>query len=99
MALFTAPNTNVAMGSVTPGFLGVASALISGMRTVGQMLSNGVAIIILTIFIGHQVITPTLYPSYLTATRVAFAISAGVSLAAVFTSLAMGKTMADSAHK
>jgi EmrB/QacA subfamily drug resistance transporter len=90
-ALFASPNVNAAMSSITPNFFGVASALISAMRTIGQMLSNGIAMIILAFFIGHQAITPALYPNYLIATKVAFGVFAGISCLAVFTSLAMGE--------
>lgn len=44
-ALFTAPNNNAIMGSVTPKYYGAASSVVSTVRLIGQVLS--VAIITL----------------------------------------------------
>ena len=48
--LFSAPNTNAVMSSVEKKYLGVASATVGTMRFTGQMLSMGIATMVLNIF-------------------------------------------------
>ena len=56
--LFTSPNTNAIMSSVAPKFYATAASLTGTMRTVGQTLSMGMAMIIMAIVIGRVVVTP-----------------------------------------
>jgi len=56
-ALFSSPNVNAVMSSVEKKFYGVASATLGTMRLTGQMLSTGIATMILTIYVGNVQIT------------------------------------------
>ncbi len=55
--IFSSPNTNAIMSSVPKKSLGVASGTLGTMRLIGQMLSMGIATMILAIFIGRIEIT------------------------------------------
>jgi MFS family permease len=91
LALFVSPNTNAIMNSVEPKSLGVASAVCSTMRQVGQMFSMAITMIVLAAFMGKVVITPEHYPGFITSTRVAFIIFACFSFAGIFASLVRNK--------
>jgi hypothetical protein len=55
------------------------------------MLSMGISMILLSVFVGKVAITPEYYPSLLTVTRVSFAIFAALCFMGIFASLARGK--------
>jgi EmrB/QacA subfamily drug resistance transporter len=90
-ALFSSPNTNAVMGSVQKKYFGVAAATLSTMRMVGQMLSMGIAALILSLFVGKAQITPLMYPVFLKSVKVCFAIFSALCLSGVFFSLARGR--------
>ncbi|HQH40137.1 MAG TPA: MFS transporter [Bacteroidales bacterium] len=90
-ALFSSPNTNAIMGSVSREFLGVASAMVGTMRLTGQMMSMGIAMLVLSVFIGKNQINPSNQEAFLHASRVLFLSFSGLSLLGVFASLARGK--------
>ena len=56
--LFSSPNMNAIMGSAEKKLYGVASAIVATMRTLGQMLSLGIALLIFSVVIGRVQITP-----------------------------------------
>ncbi|HGE71666.1 TPA: MFS transporter, partial [Candidatus Poribacteria bacterium] len=64
-ALFSSPNTNAIMSSVEKRYYGVASGTLATMRMVGQMLSMGVVMLIFSIYIGKEKITPEYYQAFL----------------------------------
>ncbi len=90
-AFFSSPNTNAVMGSVEPRFYGIASATLGTMRLVGQMLSMGIAMLVLSIHIGRTAVTAAVYPLFLQSLRLSFAIFAALCFVGVFASLARGK--------
>jgi EmrB/QacA subfamily drug resistance transporter len=90
-ALFSSPNTNAVMGSVERRLYGVASSTVSTMRTIGQMLSIGVATLIFAVVIGRVQITPEYYDAFMTSVKIAFSIFAAACVAGIFASLARGK--------
>ena len=55
--LFSSPNMNAIMGSAEKRLYGVASAIVATMRTLGQMLSLGIALLIFSVVIGRVQIT------------------------------------------
>ena len=57
--LFSSPNTSAIMGSVPRRQYGVASATTGVMRLVGQMLSMGIAALIIALYVGEVQITPS----------------------------------------
>jgi len=90
-ALFSSPNTNAVMSSVKNRFYGVASATLATMRTIGMMLSMGIAMLLFAIFIGRVEITPEYYPAFVSSLKIAFAIFAILCFGGIFASLARGK--------
>ena len=90
-ALFSSPNTSAIMGSVERRHYAVASATTGVMRLIGQMLSMGIAALIIALFVGPAVITPPLYPAFLKAFRFGFIIFAGLCGAGIVASLSRGK--------
>lgn len=90
-ALFSSPNTNAVMGAVERRWYGVASATVGTMRTIGMMLSLGIATLIFALQIGRVQITPEYYGAFLASVRIAFSIFAAACFGGIFASLARGK--------
>lgn len=90
-ALFSSPNTNAVMSSVVPKYFGVASAVMSTVRSVGQMLSMGITIIVMALVIGRVSITPEHYSQFLTSTDIAFGIFSALCLIGVLASMTRGR--------
>ena len=86
--LFSSPNSNAIMSSVEKKHLGVASGVVGTMRMVGQMLSMGIAMMILSVYIGSQQITPDVYPGFLAGMRTGFIIFSVLCILGIFASLA-----------
>jgi len=91
-ALFSSPNTNAVMSSVDTRFYGVASATMATLRQVGHMTSMGIAMLLLSLYMGKAQITPEYYQLFLGSMKTAFLIFAALCFAGIFTSLARGKT-------
>ena len=89
--LFSSPNTNAIMSAVQKRFYGVASGTLGTMRSIGQVLSLGIALLIFAIFIGRVQITPEYYPEFIHSSHVAFIIFAVLCFAGIFASIARGK--------
>jgi EmrB/QacA subfamily drug resistance transporter len=86
--LFSSPNSNAIMSSVEKKHLGVASGVVGTMRMVGQMLSMGIAMMILAVYIGRQAITPQVYPGFMKGMRTGFVIFSILCILGIFASLA-----------
>ena len=97
-ALFSSPNANAIMGSVERKVYGVASAMMSIMRLMGQMMSMAIALLIVSIHVGNTKIAPGNYPALLASLRTAFTVFAVLSVAGVFASLSRGKVVHEPAH-
>ena len=89
--LFSSPNSNAIMSSVDKKYLGTASGAVGTMRMVGQMTSMGVAMMLLSLYIGRESITPSTYPGLILAIRTGFLTFAILSAFGVFASLARNK--------
>ena len=89
--LFSSPNMNAIMGSAEKRLYGVASAVVATMRTLGQMLSLGITLLIFSVVIGRVQITSQYASEFLTSTRIAFSISAVLCVFGIFASLARGR--------
>jgi predicted MFS family arabinose efflux permease len=87
LGLFSSPNTNAIMGSVERSSYGVASGTLGTMRLAGQMLSMGIAMMVLAIFVGNVQITPELYPAFIGSMKVSMAVFAVMCSAGIFFSL------------
>lgn len=86
--LFSSPNSNAIMSSVEKRYLGVASGVVGTMRMVGQMMSMGIAMMLISLFIGKQTINPETYPGLISAMRTGFVIFSILSILGIFASLA-----------
>jgi MFS family permease len=86
--LFSSPNSNAIMSSVEKRHLGVASGVVGTMRMVGQMLSMGIAMMILSVYIGQKQITPDVYPGFVAGMRTGFVIFSILCIIGIFASLA-----------
>jgi hypothetical protein len=91
--LFSSPNSNAIMSSVEKRYLGVASGVVGTMRMVGQMLSMGIAMMLIALYIGKQTINPSTYPGLISGMRTGFVIFSILSVLGIFASLARNKTI------
>jgi EmrB/QacA subfamily drug resistance transporter len=91
VGLFTTPNTNAVMSSITSKYYGVTSSMIATVRTMGQTLSMGIATIVIAIILGRVVITPEYYPAFMKSFKIIFAILAVFCFIGIFASLVRGK--------
>jgi EmrB/QacA subfamily drug resistance transporter len=90
LALFSSPNTNTIMSSVSPEYYGVAAATTATMRMVGQMLSMALAMLAFALTIGRVEITPEVQPAFISAIRITFAVFTGLCVIGTLASLARG---------
>ena len=90
-ALFSSPNTNAVLSSVDKKFLGVAASTLSTMRLTGQMFSMGVALLIISIFIGNSRITAENNNALLNGIGIAFILFTILCFAGIFASMARGR--------
>lgn len=86
--LFASPNSNAIMSSVEKKHLGVASAVLGTMRMAGQMMSMGIAMMLLALYMGQQAIVPSSYPGLMTGMRTGFIIFSILCTIGIFASLA-----------
>jgi EmrB/QacA subfamily drug resistance transporter len=89
-ALFSSPNMNAIMSSVPKKYYGIASGTVGTMRVLGQMLSMGIATLVIALFIGRVPINPDLYPALISSVRIAFIISACLCAVGTYFSLYRG---------
>ncbi|MBN1108255.1 MAG: MFS transporter [Bacteroidales bacterium] len=92
--LFSSPNSNAIMSSVEKKHLGIASGIVGTMRMIGQMTSMGIAMMLISLFMGKETINPSTYPNLITATRTGFVIFSILSVAGIFASLARNRKLA-----
>ena len=86
--LFSSPNSNAIMSSVEKKHLGVASGVVGTMRMVGQMLSMGIAMMLLALYIGKQKINPFTYHGLMHSMKTGFIIFSMLCILGIFASLA-----------
>jgi hypothetical protein len=79
------------MSSVAKKYYGIASGSVGTMRVLGQMLSMGIATLVIALMIGHARITPELYPELISSVRIAFVIFACLCAVGTFFSLYRGE--------
>jgi EmrB/QacA subfamily drug resistance transporter len=97
-ALFSSPNSNAIMSSVEKRHLGVASGVVGTMRMVGQMASMGIAMMLISIYIGKHAIDSSTYPGLLAAMRTGFVIFSILSVFGIFASLARNRKLVSNKH-
>ncbi len=89
--LFSSPNTNSVMGSVEKKYLGVASAMVGTMRLTGQMLSMGIATMIIHALLGNSGIDPSNHHLFMASVRIIFILFSFLCFLGIFASLARGR--------
>lgn len=90
-ALFSSPNMSAIMGAVEKRMFGIASGAVATMRLLGQMASMAAVIVVFSLFIGKEAITPEHYPRFLKAVRVCFSLFSALCTAGIFFSFFRGK--------
>jgi EmrB/QacA subfamily drug resistance transporter len=95
--LFSSPNSNAIMSSVEKRHLGVASGVVGTMRMAGQMMSMGIAMMLISLYIGKEKINPETYPGLISAMHTGFIIFSILSVFGVFASLARNKKLGTAA--
>jgi EmrB/QacA subfamily drug resistance transporter len=85
--LFSSPNSNAIMSSVEKRHLGVASGVVGTMRMIGQMMSMGIAMMLISLYIGNQTLNPVTFPSLIKGMRTGFLIFSLLSVVGIFASL------------
>ncbi|MFH2141158.1 MAG: MFS transporter [Bacteroidota bacterium] len=88
---FSTPNTNSVMSSVEKKYLGIASATISTMRLMGQIMSMAIATMIIHIYLGDAKISDSNVLQFISSSKVIFLIFAVLCFVGIFASLARGK--------
>jgi len=96
--LFSSPNTNAIMSAVEKRYYGVASGMVSTMRTLGQLLSMGIAMMIFAIIIGRVEITPEYYPLFIDSLHYAFVLFTILCVIGIFASLVRTNTKQTGLH-
>jgi len=89
--LFSTPNSNAIMSSVQKNQLGTASGVIGTMRSIGQMMSMSIAMMLLAIYTGTEQISPETYGGLIKAIRTGFLTLAVLSVIGILASLARNK--------
>ena len=90
--LFSSPNANSIMSSVTKENYGVASALVGTMRTVGQTISLGLVTLLFAVILGNTSTEAVNYePLFLRSSRIAFIIFVVVCVVSLIFSYLRGK--------
>lgn len=90
--LFSSPNANSIMSSVSKENYGVASALVGTMRTIGQTMSLGLVTLLYAIILGNiSTEAPNYEPLFLRSSRIAFIIFVGVCIFSLVFSFLRGK--------
>jgi EmrB/QacA subfamily drug resistance transporter len=90
-ALFSSPNTNAIMSSVSRRIYGVAGAIVGTMRQLGMMFSMGIVMMLLALHLGQAEVRPENADDFVGSMRMAFAVFAILCLGGIFASLARGR--------
>jgi hypothetical protein len=79
------------MSSVEKRYLGIASGLVGTMRMIGQMMSMGIAMMLISLYIGKQAISSATASGLMASMKTGFIIFSALSVLGVFASLARNK--------
>lgn len=96
--LFSSPNTNAVMASVDARSLGVAAATLAVARLLGQVLSMGLASLVLALHVGHGPAASEPAEGFVPGMRATFALFAVLCVVGVLASLARGPRPATEAR-
>ncbi len=87
IGLFYASNTKLVIGSVNNKYYGVASATLSGMRSLGQIFGMGIVTLIISSFIGNVKIAPSNFPELVISIKITLIAITILSAIGIFTSI------------
>lgn len=90
-AFFSSPNTNAIMSSVEKKYYGITSGIIGAARSVGQVLSMGVASMVVALNMRNAQFSAENAGSLLYSVRITFSIMTVLCVVGIFASLARGK--------
>jgi MFS family permease len=90
--IFSSPNTNVIMSSVEKRDYGQASATTGTVRLIGQALSMGIASMVISLKMGNQKITETVYPQFMESIHIMFLVFILLCIIGVFASMVSRKS-------
>jgi MFS family permease len=96
-ALFSSPNTNAVMSSVSSRHYGVGAATLGTMRLIGQALSMAFVALVFAHFMGSARISRETAPLLLASSHAAFAVFASLCAVGIFAPLARGRLRRHSA--
>ena len=95
-ALFSAPNTTTIMNSVPKQEYSAASGIISVVRQYGMLISMGICMAVISIFVGGtEVLSASMYADFAFAIKVSMLICAGLCAIGLLFSWFRGKAPAD----
>lgn len=89
--LFSSPNTNSIMGSVEKRHLGLASGTVGTMRLTGQLLSMGIATLVLQAFVGDVPPGAAPHAEFIRAADTIFLVFAALCAMGVWASWSRGR--------
>lgn len=92
--IFSSPNMNIIMSSVSSRDYGLASATTGTMRLVGQAFSMGLAMMAISIYIGSNPLSSQMHAELLSSIRLVFIISAVLCAFGVYSSSVRQKHIA-----
>lgn len=90
-SLFSSPNTNAIMSSVTKESYGLAASTVASTRNLGQLSSIFLISFSMSFLVGDQVITKEVFPSLLEAIELSFLIAGSLCLLGALLSATRGK--------
>jgi len=87
IGLFYSSNTKLVIGSVSKKHFGVASAILSDIRSMGQIFGTGIVMLVISIVMGNMEIVPSNYPELILSLRISLVAIAILSAMGIFTSI------------
>lgn len=96
--LFSTPNNSAALGAVSKERLGMASALLTMSRLMGQMLGTAIVTLLMSLMIGATKITPDQYDSLLVVFLSTALISLVFSVSGIYFCL-INRNVPSSSHQ
>lgn len=89
--LFSSPNMNAIMSSVSKRLYGIASGTVATMRLLGQMISMAIATLVFSIIIGQQEINIETFDLFLKSLRIIFIVLFILCIMGIYFSMNRGK--------
>jgi EmrB/QacA subfamily drug resistance transporter len=98
ISFFSSPNTSAVLSAVEKQHLGMASSIVGTMRLIGQVLSLGIATLIISHFLGHATITTQNSGAFIQSARWSYLVFALLCMTGIAASLARGRMRTKKQH-